>query len=101
MVRPWLPKNGLKRDFLVNSQLMRVLFGKKNWAKALSVDEKMNKIQERLFQALGPLSAAWLEMQKGIQDDLEEGSETNPELVLEHLNNTIVLIGQTINKVSY
>ena len=61
----------------------------------------MNKIHERLFQALGPLSAAWLEMQKGMQDDLEEGSETNPELVLEHLNNTIVLIGQTINKLSY
>ena len=44
----------------------------------------MNKIHERLFQALGPLSAAWLEMQKGMQDDLEEGSETNPELVLEY-----------------
>ena len=50
---------------------------------------------------IGPLSAAWWSLQEFINGEENNENEQSPEVILQHLNNSIVLLGQVINKVAY
>ena len=78
---------------------MKALLEKKGLNKTLSVDDEMQKLHSRLFQIMGPLGKAWSSIQSITQSDEEEGPD--PEEILKDLNSTIVLLGQTINKMAY
>ena len=78
---------------------MKVLLEKKGLNKSVSVDEEMEKLHNRLYQMAGPLGKAWSSIQRYVQRDSEDGPD--PEETLQSLNSVMVLLGQTINKVTY
>lgn len=80
---------------------MRVLLKKKGQNKVISIDDEMDKIHDKLYQILGPLVSALYEMQNRLSKESDEGMNVDPESILRHLNNAIVILGKTINKVAY
>ena len=76
---------------------IKALLEKKGLNKIVSQDGENQKIHDKLYSVLGPLSAAWLKLQDVVNDDVE----IDPGEVLGHLNDAVVLVGQVINKVTY
>ncbi|XP_066916004.1 uncharacterized protein [Clytia hemisphaerica] len=79
---------------------MKALLDKKGLHKIVSQDNENQKIHERLFQVLGPLSSAWQKMQDVVNGG-DEVEEIDPATVLGNLNDAVVILGQVINKVTY
>ena len=86
-------KGALKLD-----PFMRTLLERKGMNRVLSIDDEQQKIHEKLFQVMGPLSAAWLAVQNVVNGEEED---PDPDTVLKHLNDSLVLLGQAINKIGY
>ena len=78
---------------------LKSLLDKKGLNRTISVDDEQQKIHQKLYQVMGPLSAAWATLQEVV--NAEEEPTHDPEIVLKHLNDSIVLLGQVINKVAY
>ena len=68
--------------------------------KIVSQDNENQKIHEKLFQVLGPLTSAWQKMQDVVNGG-DEVEEIDPGTVLGNLNDAVVILGQVINKVTY
>lgn len=71
--------------------------------KSLSIDDELQKIHNKLYQITEPLGWTWGAIQQHMvkQDDEEEDSGPDPELIVKYINDSIVLLGQVINKVAY
>jgi len=80
---------------------MKALLEKRGLNRTVSVDDEQQKIHQKLFQVIGPLSAAWWSLQEVVNGEENNENEQPPEVILQHLNNSIVLLGQVINKVAY
>ena len=76
---------------------MKTLLEKKGLNKTASMDDEQQKIHEKLFKVMGPLSAAWWAVQEVVNGE----KDPDPAEVLKHLNDSIILLGQAINKVGY
>ena len=48
---------------------------------------------------MGPLAAAWHGLQSVVRQ--EDGEEPDPENILKNLTDSVVLLGQAINKMAY
>ena len=78
---------------------IKALVEKKGLNKVISQDGEHQKIHEKLYQVMGPLSSAWTKLQDVVNE--KENAENEPESVLKNINEAIVLLGQVINKVTY
>ena len=68
---------------------MKALLEKKGLNKTVTLDEEQQKVHNRLFRVMGPLSAAWHGLQTVVGQ--EDGEEPNPTVILKNLNNAVVL----------
>ena len=77
---------------------MKVWLEKKRLNRVVSVDEEMQRLQQKLYLVTGPLGRVWSSIQQYIQGNEEE---LDPQEVLTNLNASVVLLGQAINKIAY
>ena len=78
---------------------MKALLEKKGLNRAITLDEEQQKVHFRLFQIMGPLAAARHGLQSVVRQ--EDGEEPDPENILKNLTDSVVLLGQAINKMAY
>ena len=78
-------------------ELLRDLLKEKN-KNSLAVDEILGKIQERTLSVMGPLSKVWLKLENAKKSD---APLLSLDKILSLLKQTICLLGQTSNSISY
>ena len=78
---------------------MKALLEKKGLNRAITLNEEQQKVHSRLFQIMGPLAAAWHCLQSVVRQ--EDDEEPDPEKILKNLTDSVVLLGQAINKMAY
>ena len=59
----------------------------------------MQKLHLKVYQIMRPLAKVWCDIQSFMQDD--EKANPDPEEMVRLLNATVVLLGQTVNKIAY
>ena len=70
---------------------MKTLLEKKGLNKIVSMDDEQQKIHEKLFKVMGPLSAAWWAVQEVVNGE----KDPDPAEVLKHLNDSIISVSYT------
>ena len=78
-------------------ELLRDLLKEKN-KNSLAVDEILGKIQERTLSVMDPLSKVWLKLENAKKSD---APPLSLDEILSLLEQTICLLGQTSNSISY
>ena len=79
-------------------EFLRHLLKEKNKNNPLAVDEILGKIQKRTLSVMGPLSKVWLKLENAKKSDAPPLSLDEIRSLLEQ---TIYLLGQTSNSISY
>ena len=94
-VRPVLNNlNQVKRM----DEFSRDLLKEKNKNNSLAIDEILGNIQKRTLSVMGPLSKVWLKLENAKKTD---APPLSLDEILSLLEQTIYLLGQTSNSVSY
>ena len=79
-------------------EFLRDLLKKKKKNNSLAVDEILRKIQKRTISVMGPLSKVWLKLENAKKSD---APPLSLDEILRLLEQTIGLLGQTSNSISY
>ena len=77
---------------------LRDLLMEKNKTNSVAVDEILGKIQKKTLSVMGPLSKVWLKLENARKSD---APPLPLEEILSLLEQTICLLGQTSNSISY
>ena len=79
-------------------EFLRDLLKEKNKNNSLAIDEVLGKIQKRTLSVMDPLSKVWLKLENAKKSDAPPLSLDEIRSLLEQ---TIYLLGQTSNSISY
>ena len=79
-------------------EFLRDLLKEKNKNNSLADDEIQGKIQKRTLSVMGPLSKVWLKLENAKKSD---APPLSLDKILSLLEQTICLLGQTSNSISY
>ena len=79
-------------------EFLRDLLKEKNKNNSLAVDEILGKTQKRTLSVMGPLSKVWLKLENAKKSD---APPLSLDEILSLLEQTICLLGQTSNSISY
>ena len=79
-------------------EFSRDLLKEKNKNNSLAIDEILGNIQKRTLSVMGPLSKMWLKLENAKKTD---APPLSLDEILSLLEQTICLLGQTSNSVSY
>ena len=77
---------------------LKELLKEKNMNNSLVIDEIQGKILKRTLSVMGPLSKVWLKLENAKKSD---APPLSLDEVLSLLEQTICLLGETINSISY
>ena len=79
-------------------EFLKDLLKEKNKNNSLAIDEILGKIQKRALSVMGPLSKVWLKLENAKKSD---APPLSLDKTLSLLEQTIYLLGQTSNSISY
>ena len=79
-------------------EFLRDLLKEKNKNNSLAINEILGKIQKRTLSVMGPLSKVWLKLENAKKSD---APPLSLDEILSLLEQTICLLGQTSNSISY
>ena len=77
---------------------LKELLKEKNMNNSLVIDEIQRKILKRTLSVMGPLSKVWLKLENAKKSD---APPLSLDEILSLLEQTICLLGETINSISY
>ena len=79
-------------------EFLRDLLKEKNKNNSLAINEILGKIQKRTLSVMGPLSKVWLKLENAKKSD---APPLSLDEILSLLEQTICLLGQISNSISY
>ena len=77
-----------------------MMFEKRAGCLELAADSNFVKLQQKLLDVMGPLSKVWTIVEKASIFSFEQVEVSLPE-ILTNLDQTVMLLGQAFNKISY
>ena len=77
-----------------------MMFEKRAGCLELAADSNFVKLQQKLLDVMGPLSKVWTIVEKASIFSFEQVEVSLPEIVT-NLDQTVMLLGQAFNKISY
>ena len=81
-----------------NGRIFKSSIEGENKNNSLALDEILGKVQKRTLSVMGPLSKVWLKMENAKKFG---APPLSPDEILSLLEQTICLLGQTSNSISY
>lgn len=94
-------ENPVPTNFIKTRRLdehFKELLDEKRKRRELDTDKSLEHIQSKVLQIMGPLSKLWFCLEEAFQS---EETSLNLEELLDYIDSTILLVGQSYNMVSY
>lgn len=93
-----VPSNVIKPKRL--DDFFKELLEEQKKRSEMALDDALEKIQQKTLNILGPLSKVWLVIEGAIASS-DDRTEIQLEDLAKHLEQTVMLIGQTFNALTY
>ena len=77
-----------------------LIFEKRAGSIEVAADSNLVKLQQKLLDVMGPLSKVWTIVEKTSNSRFEQVEVSLPE-ILTNLDQTVMLLGQALNSISY
>ena len=84
----------------MNEFMRDLIFEKRAGSLEVAADSNLVKLQQKLLDVMGPLSKVWNIVQKASNSCFEQIEVSLPE-ILTNLDQTVMLLGQAFNNISY